>query len=275
LNDFSYRKYIFLFNIFLLAEDTRDVEVKISSAADISVSSVHGVITYPVPKSLKLCKTIKISDGCSSVCSYGGNTYVGIQYCSGGIVRIDREFNVTELVTSGESVRAVAVYKDKLYALTDSYVQSSSRGNPYSEKQYHVKVYTLDGNQVTSWRHRGKSESPSQLMVIDGQVVIPDRGSKMITVYSLVGEVVKHIPCPLLNQYDDVICAAAATADRHCVVVSNSSQVFKLDLKTEKVIWTCKDVTYPGGVTCYRSGYIFVTNQDITTNIWILDVKTG
>jgi len=244
--------------------------VEISSAADIHISSVHGVITYPVPKSIKLFKTIDISNGCSSVCSYEGNTYVGLQYNSGGIVRIDKEFNVTRLVTSDGSVRAVAVYKDKLYAITDSSVQSSWRGKR-TIIQYQVKVYTLDGTQVTSWRHSDESESQNQLTAIDDQVVIPDRGNTRITVYSLVGEVVKHIPCPLLNQYDAAICAA----DRHCVVVSNSSQVFKLDLKTEKVIWTCKDVTEPQGVTCYRSGYIFVTNQDITTNIWILDVKTG
>jgi len=272
LNDFSYRKYIFLFNIFLLAEDTRDVEVKISSAADISVSSVHGVITYPVPKLLKLFKTIDISNGCSSVCSYGGNTYVGIQYCSGGIVRIDKEFNITELVTSDESVRAVAVYKDKLYALTQCYIQSSLRRKPISKIQYQVKVYNLDGNEVTSWRHGDKSEAQNQLTVIDDQVVIPDISNKRITVYSLAGKVVKHILCSLLNQNSRIsICAA----DSHCVVVSGSSRVFKLDLTTEKVIWTCKDVHTPRYVTCYRSGYILVTKESSKTTIWILNVKTG
>jgi len=160
------------------------------------------------------------------------------------------------------------VYKDKLYALTDSSIKIRKT----CIIKYQVRVYTLDGNEVTSWRHGDESESPSQLTVIDDQVVIPDRSNARITVYSLAGKVVKHIPCSLLSQKSTAaICAAA----RHCVVVSYSSQVFKLDLTTEKVIWTCKGVCNPGGVTCYRNKYILVTNHSSKTTIWILDVKTG
>jgi len=242
--------------------------VEISSAADISVSSVHGVKTYSAPKSLKLFKTLEISDDRSSVCSYEGNIYVGLQYNSGGIVRIDEEFNVTRLVTSDGSVRAVTVYKDKLYALTDSYVQSRKT----RIIQYQVRVYTLYGNEVTSWRHGDESETQNRLTVIDDQVVIPDRSNARITVYSLAGKVVKHIPCSLLSENST---AAICAADRHCVVVSVFSQVFKLDLTTEKVIWTCKGVSNPRGVTCYRNKYILVTSQSKKTTIWILDVKTG
>jgi len=246
--------------------------VEILSAADIHFRSVYGVIKYPVPKSLKLFKSVDISRSCDSVCSYEGNTYVGFQH---SIVKINEDFTLTELVAIDESVKAVTVYKDKLYALTYSYLKSGSLEMFELPKvQYQlVRVYTLDGNQVTSWHHRDESESHNQLTVIDDQVVIPDRGNKRITVYSLAGEIEKHIHCSLLDKTSRIsICAA----DRHCVVVSDAClQVFKLDLTTEKVIWTCKDVHTPRYVTCYRSGYILVTKESSKPTIGILDVKTG
>jgi len=240
--------------------------VKIFSSTYIHLSSVHGVMNYPsIPKFLKLLKTIGFYNSCFSVCSYEGSTYIGLQH---SIVRINEDFTLTELVTSDDSVRAVTVYKDKLYALTDSYLQSRKRCTIW----YQVRVYTLDGNEVTSWRHSDESRSKNKLMIIDDQIVIPDKSNTRITVYSLVGEVVKHILCPLLDQNSEISMCAA---DSHCVVVSDSSQVFKLDLTTEKVIWTCEDVSKPQGVTCYRSKYILVTKEDSTTTICILDMKTG
>jgi len=135
-------------------------------------------------------------------------------------------------------------------------------------------VYDFSGNQVASWSHSEISSGYSnKLVIVDDQVVVPDRQSKRLTIYSLTGEVIKQVPCSLLSNSYAAICAA----DRHCVVVSHyiSSQVFKLDLTTEKVIWTCKNVTNPQGVSCYRSKYILVTDQSSRTTIWILDVKTG
>jgi len=249
--------YSLQYNIFILVEEKRDPEVEISSAADISISSVHGVKTYPVPTSLKLLKSVDVSSSCNSVCSYEHCTYVGVQHNSDGIVRIDEDFNVTKSFISEIVVSGVVAYKDKFYALTRS---------------HEVRVYTLDGNQVTSWHHKDKRNSQNQLVIIDDQVVIPDRSNRMITIYSPVGEVIKDIPCNLLGQSSTIsICLA----DSHCVVISDFSQVFKLDLTTEKVIWTCEEVTKPQGVTCYRSKYILVTNQSKKTTIWILDVKTG
>jgi len=233
------------------------------SATDIHVSSVHGVITYPnIPKSLQFLLCVDVSKMCNSVCSYEENIYIGLR-SHAEIVRLDDGFTVTKSFTADESVYSFTVYKNKLYALT--------RCNSYSE--YEVKVYTLHGYQVTSWIHRDESMSKNELAIIDDQVVIPNKESKMMTIYSLAGKVEKHIPCSLLNKYSSTfIC----TADKHCVVVSdyNSSQVFKVNLTTEKIIWTCKSVSKPHGVTCYESKYVLVTNGSIAI-IWILDVKTG
>jgi len=215
-------------------------------------------------KSLKLLKSVDVSSSCRSLCSYKGNTYCGLQHNTvgeSGVAKIDENFVATKLFTTDESVRSVTAYRDKLYAFTRN---NSCHGE--------MRVYTLHGKQVTCWYHRDESKTQSQFVIIDDQVVIPDGSKKLITVYSLAGKVVKYIPCSLLDKDSRILICAA---DNHCVVVSDSSQVFKLDLTTEKVMWTCEDVSKPQALTCYRSKYILVTNQSKKTTIWILDVKTG
>jgi len=253
--------YIIIYIYIYCTGEKRDIEVDIVSAADASISLDQGVTTSTLPNSLKLLQSVDVSDYCWSVCRYEGNTYVGV---NGGVDRVDENYNVTQsFVTVSGTVFGLTAYKDQLFSLVCG--RSSN---------WKVKVNDFSGNQVTSWTHSDNNSGYiNKLVIVDDQVVVPDRQSKRLTIYSLTGEVIKHIPCPVLGNYRASICAA----DRQCVVVSdyNSSQVFKLDLTTEKVIWTCKDVTRPEGVTCYRSKYILVTNQSSKTTIWILDVKTG
>jgi len=245
-----------------IVEEKRDIEIDLVPAADMMISLNRGVTTPTLPKSLKLSQSVDVSGNCWSVCKYEGSTYVGLNDGT-GIDRIDESFSVTKSFASvTNSVTGVTVHKNKLYAL--QYISSTN---------WEVHVYDLTGKQVTSWSHHDNSEYANKLVIVDDQIVVPDRHSKRLTIYSLTGEVIKHVSCPLLSNTGTAICAA----DRHCVVVSHydSSQVFKLDLTTEKVIWTCKDVSQPQGVTCYRSKYILVTNRSSKTTIWILDMETG
>jgi len=246
-----------------IVEEKRDIEVDLVPAADVIISLDQGVTTPTPPKSLKLLQSVDVSDYCLSVCKYEGNTYVGLD--SGvGIDRIDESFSVSKLfIFLTNWVTGVTVHRNKLYAL-ELCITSNN---------WEVHVYGLTGKQLTSWSHLDSSGYVNNLAIVDDQVVVPDRGSKRFTIYSLTGEVIKHVPCPLLSDSGTAICAA----DRHCVVVSDSrsSQVFKFDSTTEKGIWTCKDVSEPLGVTRYRSKYILVTNRSSKTPIWILDVKTG
>jgi len=229
--------------------------------ADMIISLDQGVTTLTPPKSLKLLQSVDVSTNCYSVCTYDGNTYVGLY--GAGVDRIDESFSVSKsFVSVAKYVNGVTVHKNKLYAV--EYISSTN---------WAVHVYDLTGKQVTSWSHHDSSGGINKLAIVDDQVVVPDRHSKRLTIYSLTGEVIKHVSCPLFSNSVTAICAA----DGHCVVVSDygSSQVFKLDLTTEKVIWTCKDVSLPEGVTCYRSKHILVTNCSSKTTIWILDVETG
>jgi len=229
------------------------------------ISLNQGVTTLALPKSLKLVQSVDVSDECNAVCKYGGSTYVGLDNDE-EVNRIDESFSVSKSFVSVENfVNGIAAYTNQLYALVCDDDDDNTR--------YKVNVCDVTGKQVTSWSHHDSGYGVNKLVIVDDQVVVPDRHSKRLTIYSLTGEVIKHVPCPLLSNGNTAICAA----DRHCVVVSDSgsSQVFKLDLTTEKVIWTCKNVSKPQGVTCYRSKYIFVTNCSSKTTIWILDVETG
>jgi len=242
------------------AEKKRDIEVDVVSAADMSISLDQGVTTPALPTSLKLMQSVDVSNVCWSVFRYENNTYVGLK---GGIVRMDESYNVTRSFAAvHENVLSHASYKNRLYALV--------RVGSYNWK---VIVYDFRGNQVTSWLYSDDSGYSNTLAIVDGQIAVSDKQRKRLTIYSLTGKVIKHVPCSLLGNCYIIICPA----DRQCVVVSDYkfSQVLKLNLTTEKVIWTCKDVTNPEGVTFYRSKYILVTNCSKKTTIWILDVKTG
>jgi len=228
------------------------------------ISLDQGVTTPTLPKSLKFVQSVDVSNYCQSVCKYEGNTYVGLSNGT-GIDRIDESFSVSKsFVSVTGNVNGITAYTNQVYAL----VYVSDR-NPH----WAVNVYDLTGKQVTSWSHHDDSGHVNKLVIVDGQVVAPDRHNKRLTIYSLTGKVIKHVSCSLLSNNTVAICAT----NRHCVVVSDygSSQVFKLDLTTEKVIWTCKNVSQPEGVTCYRSKYILVTNRSSKTPMWILDVETG
>jgi len=239
-------------------EEKRDVEVDAVSVAGLSISLDQGVTTSTFPKSVKLLQSVDVSDYCFSVCKYKGNIYVGICY---RVDRVDESYNVTKsFLSSTEFVYGITVCKDQLVTLVG-----------YSNWKVHV--YDLNGNQVTSWSHGDSCGKRNKLAIVDNQLVVPNRQHKKLTLYSLNGEVIKHVPCSTLGNGDVALCAA----DGHSVVVSDmgSSQVFKFDLTTEKVIWACKDVSKPQGVTCYRNRYILVTNRSSKTTIWVLDVETG
>ena len=110
------------------------------------------------------------------------------------------------------------------------------------------------------------------LTVLSDQIVIPDKPNKRITVYSLDGTTLRHIPFSLIS--DTHVCTCSV--DETSVIVSDcdSSQVSKVNIATGEVMWTCRDVRDPMGVTCYTHRYVFVAGYNNNT-VKILDVSTG
>jgi len=222
------------------------------------------------PNALRLLRDVALTEMYSSLCSHKGKTYLGRQDGS-RIVGLDKTNAVVDVVTVTEEeiIKAFTVYKDKIYALISS----------ISQPNCEVRVYALDGNRVEGegWTHTDGAGSRYQLTISNGWVVLLNLTTRNINVYSLGGEAAKpRFCCPELPQDSIKVYMCAAEADRHCVVVSDSSQVFMLDLTTEKVIDSlCTTVSNPQGVTCDKNKHILVTDLSLRPTVYIPNFQSG
>jgi len=215
------------------------------------------VVSPPPPKSVELISTAKISPYCYSVYTYKGITYAG---CDGGVDRIDENNKVTKSFISfkGNDVWSISVHNDRIYSLSSDST---------------VRVHGLKGKSITSWTYKAKSMWINQLVIINNQIAIPDRQNKTLVFYSLNGEVVNTLPCLLLT--DTPIYLSAA--DNNSLIISqyDSSLVYKVDTSSGDIIWQCKDVAAPCGVTCYRDEFVLVADYPKSTPLCVLSLHTG
>jgi len=221
-----------------------------------SITSEQGlVVSPPLPKSIELINSAKVSPLCWSVHTYKGITYAG---CDGGVDRIDENNKVTKSFISIKGVMSISVHNDRIYTL--SYDST-------------VRVHDLEGKPITSWTHTDKSMWINQLVIINNQIAIPDRLNKTLVFYSLNGEVVNTLPCPLLTETPVHLCAA----DKNSIIISqyDSSLVYKVDTPSGDIIWQCKDVAKPRGVTCYRDEFVLVADVTEPTTLCVLSLHTG
>ena len=173
------------------------------------------------------------------------------------VVRIDEKLQVSSFPKFPGYVQALSVYNDRLYILVS--------GSPCT-----VHVYKTCGEFVTKWNHNDNTRYISGLAVVSDQVVVPDRQNKQLVVYTLSGQLVKSISCPLSKHWVS-LCAAGADS----VIVSdyNASKVFKVSIATGEVKWT-NSVTNPQGVTCYGQKSVMVVRSN-SSDIKILNTDTG
>ena len=229
---------------------------------EIISSDKHGETTStPLPKSLTLLKTIQLPASPSSVSHYKGKTYVGLGNGTIGIIYSNYKLYVPSITWSTQ-VDSVVVYKDLVYMLLWTGTAS-----------HIVKVCRLSGMPVAQWNHSCRSDWHCNLLtIVSDQVVITDQPNNRITIYSLTGQILRHVPCSLLTEGVEVMRAVNDSS----VVVSDrlSSLVFRFNITTGDVMWTCKDVRGPQGVTCYGGRYVLVASYDNKT-VNILDMKTG
>ncbi|XP_067929517.1 transcription intermediary factor 1-beta-like [Watersipora subatra] len=235
--------------------EAREIELKMVDAAAIPVSQL-----LP-PTSLKFKNIVNNVGQCYTVCQYDGFTYVG----GGGstVYKIDEsDSSVTSFssIKGIQAITALCVCNDKLYILT----------HPGK-----VVVTDMNATQISSWVHPDECTYVNKLVVTGEKVVVPVRSNKRLTVYSLDGQVIKHIPCLQDGEWGTM---ALYAPDHESVVVSshNTSKVFRVNIETGEVMWTSTAVTYPGGVACYTKKYILVTPlRSDPTEIHILHADTG
>jgi len=224
-----------------------------------SITPEQGLIVSLLPpKSVELINAVEVSPYCYSVHTYKGVTYAG---CVRGVDRIDENNKVTKSFISikGSHVLSISVYNDRIYTLSSDST---------------VRVHDLKGRFVISWTHvDNKLLWINQLVIINNQIAIPDRLNKTLVFYSLNGEVVNTLPCPLLT--DTVVCLSAA--DNNSIIISQcySSLVYKVDISSGDIIWQCKEVARPCGLTCYRDEFVLVADDTKPTTLFVLSLHTG
>ena len=245
-----------------ITDEVRDIELEIVSSDGITIDSEQGLTTStPTPTSLTLLKTVQLPARPISVCHYKGSTYVGLD--NNTVARIDSNYQLYEsFITCSNPAESVVIYKDLVYMLL--YTGSVS---------HIVRVCDMSGRQTAQWNHScTASLYCNVLTIVSDQVVIADPPNNRITIYSLTGQILRHVPCSLLGSSNMTVCAV----DDSSVVVSDygTSQVFRFNITTGDVMWTYKDVSRPLGVTCYGRRYVLVASYNNKT-VKILDIKTG
>jgi len=244
----------------LFSETPRDIDLKM----EFHSNDFPDMQIAPCPadhrtRCLTLLNEIPVSSKCNSISYHHSSAYVSLENNSVERINLD-SWQCKVAQTTHNRVNDAAVFNRKIYLLERNL------------KNFIVRVYLLTGRSVVSWDHFDGSNKFNKLTFVDNMIVIPDRATKHLVVYTLKGDVVKNIPCDLLSEDCVTLCAA----DSDSVVVSDhqSSQIFKLSISTEKVVWTTKCVKNPQGITC-NSSHVFATNRSTRTRIWILDSGNG
>ena len=240
---------------------SRDAELKIISSDGITIDSERGIIVSSLlPTSLTLLKSIELPESPYCVCQYKGSTYVGLY--NNTVARIDSNYKLYEsFINCSGPVDSIVIYKDLVYML----LQTGSKSRI-------VQVCDMFGKEIRHWSHTCYTLASNVLTIVSDQVVIADQPNKRITVYSLTGQILRQVPCSLLCNDRGFMCAV----DDCSVVYSDykSSKVFRVDINTGHVMWTCSDIKEPQGITIYGRGYVLVARNNCSS-VKVLDIKTG
>jgi len=231
------------------------MEVKKEHVAEDTASTSSEQRSSPI--AIELIKTVSTAG--RSVHMYNGITYVGYD---NGVMRVNRNYKVTKKflfpIEEDYCVSSIAVNNDRIYTLSSDSI---------------VRVHDLEGKSITRWIHAEKSKLINQLTTINNQIAILDRLNKTLVFYSLSGERVNTLPCPLLT--DTIVCLSAA--DNNSIIISQlySPLVYKVDTSSGDIIWQCKEVAEPLGVTCYRDEFVLVADGTKPTQLCVLSLHTG
>ncbi|XP_067930462.1 uncharacterized protein [Watersipora subatra] len=239
-----------------LCAQAKEQEPELQMVDDAAIST--NFLTPPT--SLNLQKLVPVPSTYYTVAHSDKLAYAG-GYGS-TLYRIDESDNTVTSLSSLERrhIDGLCLYNDKLYTLV---------------YPYKVIVTDLNGKLITSWDHSDSISDVNKLVVTGDKVVVPNRSNKCLTVYSLNGQIIKHIPCLQDGEWRTM---AMCALNQKSVVVSSckTSTVFSVNIETGETMWTCTEMDTPGGVACYKGEYIVVTPLNSThTELYILQSDTG
>jgi len=213
------------------------------------------------PDTINPIHGIQVPEGCIAVNTYESSVYVGCERNIHKIALCTRQIAQPSpfILTPLNRISSVFVYNDQIYIL---HIGSL------------VNVYNLQGDWITNWSHSDNLRWVNQLVITKDQVIIPDRSNLTLVFYSLNGEVKKTLPCAFLKELQTRICIA----DRNSVIISQESStlIIKLGLSNGNIVWKCRELKNPIGMTCYKDMFVFVIeNNNSSYQLCILSLDTG
>ena len=251
--------------VFLTGNDSRCTEMELYEDDPYRISlDVPNSEKHP-PVHAELFREIDTKSECITACSHHGFVYVGLR--NGQVIKADKQTKVSLFVQLEDGISSVRGHKDRIFILTGQV------GDPYT-----VYVYDTNAQPLASWKYSDNSQYfQGNKLVIDHKTVsVIDQECETIIVYNHNGEITSQKHCPNID-IDSEVVLCSGPSDSIIVSHYDRNEIFRLNMKTGKEEWMCKDVvSNPQGVTRYGDKYLLVTNKrSDRTTLWILDIHTG
>ena len=220
------------------------------------------------PTTLQLIREVKLDSECVTLAAHGKDIYVGT--CDGKILKADDKENIEifENVNDSESIiTGLCAHEGILYGLFGS-------DNPFISK-YDLRN-TIKQLQAWDFDDYKVYIRGSKIAITQNQLVGADITHSRLTIYSLTGQLIRHVDCPQIN-YRSWVCICISPNNPDVIIVSDCdmSQVFAVNLTTGAVLWTNSDIINPQGIVSYGSEHVLVTKCGENTQLWILNANTG
>ena len=156
----------------------------------ISLNNQSVLKNIKPPSAINTIKTLSLGYTPRAICQYKGVTYVG---SIGSILQIDSQGNQTIFTSlqSGERVDSIRAKNNRIFV-----IQNYKSGR-------RLCIYNMLGQLITSWYHPDRSHFNygNNLALVGSHVIVGDVSNNRLTVYSLTGDIIRHIPCTQLSWF--------------------------------------------------------------------------
>ena len=168
-----------------------------------------------------------------------------------GLTRLDRKFKVTRGTDAYKNVTDIVEYKRDIYVVHE---RKGTRA---------VSKLTADLSGGVVMLETPTVFSINKLSVSKTYVVMTDNYNKKLAVYNQSSKVVTGVTVPQVKSPDDVLFLSHASL---LVTSYWDKNLVLLDLKTEKIIWSCDQLNGSYSMTGNpSSGLIYVIGYDEKT----------
>lgn len=186
------------------------------------------------PQSLKLLKTVELSECASCIFHHEGITYVGM--IDGMVMKIDSNHEISDCHQETGIVYSIAAYKNSLITLVSSYNNGRlcARVNSYQLLPHGV----LDSGSRVQW-----AVNTGIMCVVASRVIVMDNAK--ISVYSLAGEIIRQVPNPRPRVGFSISSLCAAGKDSIVVCDRSHTHIYRVNIDSGDVLWTSDKMTNP------------------------------